>query len=197
MSPFFAEHRLPRGRHGIPREQVEANQRWRLLGACADVLRERGYACTTVALVTKEAAVSKGTFYRHFDGLASCIRETYRVAAKSFLESLSESCEPLSGAPLADLMQVVLEFLEAETAMTYVLTDPALDDVPGLLDVRAELTEHCASLLGQIRPDPVRYREEQSRRRQLVRGAQGLLAGRLSGGGRRPRSQELAQMLSL
>ena len=79
MPPSFSEYRLPRGRHGLPPEQVAASQHWRLLGACAEVMGERGYAGTTVSNVTQAAAVSKATFYRNFDGLPSCMLATYRL----------------------------------------------------------------------------------------------------------------------
>lgn len=197
MSLSFAEYRLPRGRHGIPREQVEANQRWRLLGACADVLRERGYARTTVAQVTSEAAVSKATFYAHFDGLADCILQTYRVATRSFLELVAESCERSSEAPLAQLMQAVLEVLAAEPSTMHVLTDPALDDVPGVADTRAGLLECCVSRLASPHAGLGGNPDAESRIEQLLRGTQGLLAHRLSGAGDQIQSQELAQILSL
>ena len=39
----FAEHRLPPGHHGLTPETVAENQRWRLLGAVAEELAERGH----------------------------------------------------------------------------------------------------------------------------------------------------------
>jgi hypothetical protein len=48
-SRAFAAYRLPSGRHHIPPELVAENQRWRLLGAAAEVLAERGYAHTKTA----------------------------------------------------------------------------------------------------------------------------------------------------
>jgi AcrR family transcriptional regulator len=58
--------RLPRGRHGLPREFVDQNHRNRLLAATVDSVAERGYLATTVATITSHAGVSRGAFYRHF-----------------------------------------------------------------------------------------------------------------------------------
>jgi AcrR family transcriptional regulator len=178
MPPSFDEYRLPRGRHGIPREQVQASQRWRLLGGCAEVLSERGYAATTVAAVTSEAAVSKKTFYQHFDGLASCILATYELTTETILGLLGDVCRtsPGEASQLTEAMRRLLEFLVAEPALGYVLTDGALDDVPGLAAARAEFTERCASLLASARGEPEGASGGNYRARHLAAGLQGWLS---------------------
>lgn len=193
MQRSFAEHRLPRGRHGIPREQVEASQRWRLLGACAEVLRERGYARTTVALVAKEAAVSKAAFYRYFDGLGSCILETYRVATEGFVALLSEACdEPRDpGAGVAHAIDSVFEYLAAEPSLACVLTDGALDDVTGLASSRAKFVERCALFLARAGHRRAETDGDVGEARYLILGVQGLL-----GGGASRRDSEVARELA-
>ena len=57
---------LPRGRHGIPREEVLASQRGRMLVAMTEAVAERGFAKVTVADVIRRAGVSRETFYQHF-----------------------------------------------------------------------------------------------------------------------------------
>jgi AcrR family transcriptional regulator len=59
---------LPRGRHGLPREEVLASQRGRILMAVAAAVADKGYAQTTVADVIARAGVSRETFYEQFGG---------------------------------------------------------------------------------------------------------------------------------
>ena len=59
--------RLPRGRHGLSREEVAAQQRTRILAATVDVVAELGYPETRVVDVIKRAGVSRKTFYELFD----------------------------------------------------------------------------------------------------------------------------------
>src|SRR6187551_64047 len=77
----FAEFRLPPGRHGIPADEVAANQRWRLLGAAAEVLAEQGHVNTTSTQVSKHAGVSPATFYQHFDNISDCLVAAYGAAS--------------------------------------------------------------------------------------------------------------------
>lgn len=58
---------LPPGRHGLPPEFVVRNQQHRLLLGFATTVARNGYPNTTVADVTREAHVSRRTFYAHFE----------------------------------------------------------------------------------------------------------------------------------
>lgn len=69
--------RLPPGRHGLPREFVATNHRDRLIAACSQQVQEHGYTDTTVATIIKAAAVSRRTFYEHFDSKEACFLATY------------------------------------------------------------------------------------------------------------------------
>src|SRR5690606_30880284 len=64
--------RLPRGPHGLPREEVERSQRERLLTAAAEAVAEKGYASMSVADILKGASVSRTTFYQLFDDKLDC-----------------------------------------------------------------------------------------------------------------------------
>jgi AcrR family transcriptional regulator len=200
VPPSFDEYRLPPGRHRIPVEQIHAIQRWRLVGACAGVLEERGYLATTVAAVTREAAVSKAAFYRNFDGLPHCILETYRVATGSLLARLAELCGQTSSEddPLSEVADAVSEFLATEPALAHVITDAALGDVSGLPEVRAAFTNRCAALLAAARREHLQDEDGSFRRvRHLVWGAQGLLARDCPDASRETELAELARLLGL
>ena len=64
--------KLPRGRHGLPREVVAQSQRERLLAAVVRVTAAKGYQASSVADILKEAGVGRETFYKHFNDKEDC-----------------------------------------------------------------------------------------------------------------------------
>lgn len=71
--------RLPRGRHGLPRELVERSQRERLLAAVVRVTARKGYDATSVADILEEAGVGRESFYELFDDKLSCLLAAHSV----------------------------------------------------------------------------------------------------------------------
>lgn len=71
--------RLPRGRHGLPRELVERSQRERLLAAVVTVTVANGYDSTTVADILGEAGVGRESFYELFDDKLDCMLAAHKV----------------------------------------------------------------------------------------------------------------------
>jgi AcrR family transcriptional regulator len=63
---------LPPGRHKIPRSEVRASQRERLMRAMLEEVGARGYAATTVPRVIAAARVSRNAFYALFDDKLDC-----------------------------------------------------------------------------------------------------------------------------
>jgi len=95
--------RLPKGPHGLTREQVQSSQRQRILDAVLDVVGERGYAATTVAHVTAAAGVSRTTFYEQFESKQDAFLIAYDEFGERFLGdmdavSTSEPAEVLAAA---------------------------------------------------------------------------------------------------
>jgi AcrR family transcriptional regulator len=97
----FAVYKLPPGRHGLSRQRVAESQRWRLLGAAAELLAESGYRGLTTHRIAARAAVSFHTFYVHFGGLNDCLRAAFETAAKVVGESggVAGAVELLAGDP--------------------------------------------------------------------------------------------------
>jgi hypothetical protein len=52
---------LPKGRHGLSREQVEVSQRTRLLQATIELATERGFASLTLSDIVQRAGVARST----------------------------------------------------------------------------------------------------------------------------------------
>lgn len=57
---------LPHGRHGLPVEFVEHNQRERLIAAFTALVGEVGYSGATITAVLEGAGVASRTFYKYF-----------------------------------------------------------------------------------------------------------------------------------
>jgi AcrR family transcriptional regulator len=71
--------RLPRGRHGLPRELVERSQRERLLAAVVRVTVAKGYESTTVGDILGEAGVGRESFYELFDDKLACVVAAHKI----------------------------------------------------------------------------------------------------------------------
>jgi AcrR family transcriptional regulator len=108
-----AEHLLlPRGRHNLPREQVRATQRERILEGMVQALAEKGYARTTVADVIARAHASRETFYEHFENKQACFLAAYEQAVREMTETMRA---PLSAAqePSVRFESALTAYLEA------------------------------------------------------------------------------------
>lgn len=108
--------RLPPGRHGLPREFVSRNQYERLIAGLAEAVAENGYAGTTIAHITRQAAVSRRTFYEHFSSKDECFVAAYDTAMTELRERVGEAFDDEDEWPLAVKagIRAMLEFLTAE-----------------------------------------------------------------------------------
>lgn len=97
-SPEFPDElaRLPRGRHGLPQEFVDHNQRQRLIASFTHLLGEVGYNEVTITNTAAGAGISTVTFYKHFESIEQV-----------YLGALDET--------LGRLSPVLLSAFEAET----------------------------------------------------------------------------------
>jgi AcrR family transcriptional regulator len=110
-----AVQRLPRGRHGMTREEVAQAQRSRMLRALAEAMAERGYVATSVADVLKRAGTSRETFYQQFSSKQDCFIAAYELAASVILRHLErEAAAP--GTALQRFDRAIGAYLEALAA---------------------------------------------------------------------------------
>jgi AcrR family transcriptional regulator len=93
--------RLPPGRHGLPREFVTHNQRERLIAGLAEAISENGYVGTTIADITRHAAVSRRTFYEHFAGKDECFVAAYDTVMAQLGERVGVAFEEAPDWPHA------------------------------------------------------------------------------------------------
>jgi Transcriptional regulator len=108
--------RLPPGRHGLPREFVAHNQRERLIAGLAEAVAENGYAGTTIAHITRHAAVSRRTFYEHFNSKDECFVAAYDTVMAELRQRVDQAFNEEKEWPQAIRAGIaaMLEFLAAE-----------------------------------------------------------------------------------
>ncbi|AIY17321.1 TetR family transcriptional regulator [Pimelobacter simplex] len=99
---------LPRGRHGLSRDEVAAVQRERVFHAMADAMAEHGYAGTPVAAVIKRAGVSRETFYQHFGSKHDCFLAAYEWATDLLREGFAEGLGAGADRPAAERFDALL-----------------------------------------------------------------------------------------
>ena len=63
---------LPHGRHGLPAEFVEHNQRERLVASFTALVGRVGFSGATISATTEGAGVSSRTFYKYFETIEDC-----------------------------------------------------------------------------------------------------------------------------
>lgn len=116
IEPIFAPPvPLPRGPHGLTRDEVAAAQRERLLEAVTRVVGERGYSAATITEITRAAGVSPNVFYEHFEGKQDCYLAAYEVFAQTLLERIAGELEP--GTPWREFLTTALAaYLESLVA---------------------------------------------------------------------------------
>jgi AcrR family transcriptional regulator len=91
--------RPPRGRHRLPPEVIARSQRERLLEAAIRVVAEKGYAATTVADLTREAGISRTTFYSMFEDKEGCFLAAYDGVIDALVRRVTVAYEAEEGWP--------------------------------------------------------------------------------------------------
>jgi AcrR family transcriptional regulator len=85
--------RPPRGRHRLPAEVVARSQRERLLEAAVRVVAEKGYGAMTIGDLTREAGVSRTTFYELFEDKEQCFLAAYDRAVEVLVRRVTAAYE--------------------------------------------------------------------------------------------------------
>ena len=104
--------KLPRGRHGMSREEVSASQRARMLDACCRAVSKKGYARFTVADVLEGSGVSRETFYEQFADKEECFLAAYQLSTDSVIETMSAADPGDGAAPLERWDRMLTAYLD-------------------------------------------------------------------------------------
>jgi AcrR family transcriptional regulator len=88
MSEYPDARTVPRGRHAPPLEVRLSVQRRRLFEAAAAVFARMGYAEAGAEAISREAGMSKATFYEHFANKEECILALFDEAATEVMRAM-------------------------------------------------------------------------------------------------------------
>jgi AcrR family transcriptional regulator len=179
--------RLPPGRHGLPRDFVVHNQRERLIAGLAEAVAEKGYGGTTIADITRHAAVSRRTFYEHFDGKDECFVAAFDTVTGQLRERVAEAYEAEDewAEGIRAGIGAMLAFLAAEPNLARLAMVEALVAGPVVVErydaaVQTFLPYLSAGRKG--RPKAVLARLSDSTEEALVGGMVSLIARRIVAG---------------
>ena len=79
---------IPRGRHAPPLEVRLEAQKHRLFDAAAIVFSRVGYADASAEAISRQAGMSKATFYEHFANKEECLIALFEYATAALVEEL-------------------------------------------------------------------------------------------------------------
>lgn len=156
MSVSPAPRPLPRGPHGLSREEVELSQRARLLHAAIDAVAELGYVKTTVADIIARAGVSRATFYQLFSDKEDCFVAAYKLNAEFLAALMSAELDNVKAsaqlAPLDRLegvLRVFLTGLQSAPALARVFLVEVYAAGPVAIEQRRASLEQFADLVAE------------------------------------------------
>src|SRR3954454_20385961 len=138
--------RLPRGRHGLTREQVVGSQRGRVFRAMAETMARKGYAATSVSEVLRAAGVSRETFYQQFSSKEDCFMAAFEAAVEAGLGAM-RAPQDAGGTRLDGFshgLRAYLDALAADPAFARVLLIEVYAAGPAALRRRAALQQRFA-----------------------------------------------------
>jgi AcrR family transcriptional regulator len=175
--------RLPRGRHGLPRELVAENQRERLIAGMIEAVAEHGFNETTITTIVKAAGVSRPTLYQHFENKEACFAEAYEASFEYVRASILAAATRTEGwtervrAGLAGLLAV---FVADPDLARFFLISPAA--VGGEIAERHH--EAMGNIVSALAAEPPRGAGELSpdRAQILAGGISRLIERRLNAG---------------
>jgi AcrR family transcriptional regulator len=106
-----ARRTLPRGSQALPREQVAADQKSRLLRAMIDSVGEKGYRATTIADLVGRAGVSRKTFYEHFANKQECLLATFDSIAEDGRQRARDAYRQAGGEGREEAVEAAIRAL--------------------------------------------------------------------------------------
>jgi len=154
--PSYRRYRLPRGRGHLSAAQVAENQRWRLIGAAAEVFAENGIVATTARRISERAGVSNHTFYQHFGNVDDLLATCFDVGADLLTEAVRRSAD--RGPDATDRVQAALSFAAGEPALATLLGLELAVAIPAVAERRRRFLAGLLEAAGGETPRAGIYR---------------------------------------
>lgn len=145
---------LPKGRHGLSREEVETSQRTRLLRAAVELGTERGFASLTLGDIVGRAGVARSTFYEYFADKQQCFLEAFDYAAELVLQRVLAIGPPPAGefaSPVHGYIASLLELAVEEPGVVRLVAADAETLDPAAAERQRAITARLADALVELR----------------------------------------------
>jgi AcrR family transcriptional regulator len=178
-------HRLPPGRHGLPREFVARNQRDRLVAGTIAAVAQRGYNETTIGDIAAAAGVSRRTFYVYFKEKRECFIATFDQIARHLGEAAREAAAAESEWPrrvVARLGAALEAFAANPQLATVALAVPPRAGGEVADHYRVALEHALAELTEGMPPPPEVRPPSQAVQHALLGGIAALIVERVEAG---------------
>ena len=117
----------------------------------AEVCAERGYAVTSVADITRQAAVSTGSFYKQFNDRQACLLASFEELFGRFFDAVEQVCEEESesGKSVSAGIRAATDLLAADLPTARLLTIEILAGGPKGVRLQHAAIERLAELSGE------------------------------------------------
>jgi AcrR family transcriptional regulator len=140
---------VPRGRHAPPLEVRLEVQKQRLFDAAAIVFSRVGYADASAEAISREAGMSKATFYEHFANKEECLVALFEYASEIAIGVLVESARG-AGRDYQDRhragLRAILEIADANPSMAQAILVETIGAGPRV----AELRDRALTTVAQV-----------------------------------------------
>ncbi|HEX3947590.1 MAG TPA: TetR/AcrR family transcriptional regulator [Acidimicrobiales bacterium] len=146
-----ADRQVPIGRHGLPREEIRAVQRAKILDAFVAEVGDKGFAGTKVIDVCGRAAVSAKEFYTVFGSKDDCFFTAFDLGAELVWAQGSAAFEQAEGLwedRVRAAIQAMLETLAANPAFCRLCIVEARYAGPDGMERLQAVIQRCRRLLG-------------------------------------------------
>jgi AcrR family transcriptional regulator len=142
---------LPRGRSRLPSEDVNEEQRVRILRAIIAATADRGYHAVTVSDIVRRARVSREAFYRQFPGKLECFVAALDMGRSIILPRIAAAQEADLGTDLPALLHAMvkayLETCAAEPEFTRAWALDLTSAGPATFEIRNRFLDELALLV--------------------------------------------------
>jgi AcrR family transcriptional regulator len=140
---------VPRGRHAPPLKVRLEVQKQRLFDAAATVFSRVGYADASAEAISREAGMSKATFYEHFANKEECLVALFEYVSETVLGALVEAARG-AGRDYQDRhragLRAFLELAEGNPPMAQAILVETVGAGPRV----AELRDRALNTIAQV-----------------------------------------------
>ena len=142
--------RVPRGRHAPPLKVRLETQKQRLFDAAAIVFSRVGYAEASAEAISRQAGMSKATFYEHFANKEECLVALFEYASEIVLGVLVEASRG-AGGDFRDRhragLRAILEIAHANPSMAQAILVETVGAGPRVAELRDRALNRVAQVM--------------------------------------------------